>query len=174
MTDCISSGHRTETDRYSEGTCAYIISKHPRSVLALSCELLAPTHRCLSVYTGASVNHFVYTTGTFGSVKGQYAITYYSTGVSYSSDWEDGWILIKSILRRLFSKHFWNSKERNWTWRKFRIKIKKDAWDLETAYFLEDIVYASVEGLWEKRFEYGEIANWTGTKNGEFAWETSR
>ena len=30
-------------------------------------------HHCLPAYTGAFCNHFVYTAGTSGSVKGQYA-----------------------------------------------------------------------------------------------------
>ena len=34
--------------------------------------LLTPTHRCLPVYTGASCNRFIYSAGTFGSVKSQY------------------------------------------------------------------------------------------------------
>ena len=36
-------------------------------------DLLTPTYRCLPVYTDASCNHFVYTAGTFGFVKGQNA-----------------------------------------------------------------------------------------------------
>ena len=37
------------------------------------CELLPRTHHCLPVYTGAFCNHFVYTAGTSGYYKGQYA-----------------------------------------------------------------------------------------------------
>ena len=39
-------------------------------------EVLTPMRCCLPVYTGAYINHFVYTAGTSGSVKGQYGILY--------------------------------------------------------------------------------------------------
>ena len=60
LTDRILYIRKTESNRYSVGTCVYIISQRPRISGT-------PTHRCPTVYTGASFNHFVYTAGISGS-----------------------------------------------------------------------------------------------------------
>ena len=66
MTHQISSGCKTKTHCYSVGTCVYIILKR-------LCISGTPMHHCLPVYTGVFYNYLVYTAGTSGSVKGQYA-----------------------------------------------------------------------------------------------------
>ena len=72
MTDQISSGYKIEIDCYTVSTCVYIIS-HCLHISGFPCELLTPTHCCLSVYTGVSSNYFVYTARTSSFVKDQYA-----------------------------------------------------------------------------------------------------
>ena len=72
VTNRIASGCKTESGRYSMGTCVYIISQCLR-ISRSTHVLVTPTGRCLPVYACASFNPFVYTVGTSGSAKGQYA-----------------------------------------------------------------------------------------------------
>ena len=73
VTDWIFSGGKIERLTITVWVPVYILFHNSMHFQFNPCELLKPMHHCFPVYIGVSNNHSVYTAGTSGSVKGQYA-----------------------------------------------------------------------------------------------------